>query len=518
MGEDVHDYPLDRKAVTVYDQHGAPINLGKGKIPLDLSLKDAFDTLQPGIARNFPAQEATFIPAAGMLGAHYMYTTALKWSLDTFNRINRPYYRESGTDELVGGMVMNETTFYYFLRQLSHTNLEHIKVELHQEDNWAMRGPHLYHAMGQAHKHNIFPLGLTSISPDAPVHNIRDRNTALDLYLAMEAFNEDRMVWLIAQSGGHQRFEELKATHPDFADAVAMLARPKFFDDTVYISSEVGAQHSCMFVELHDEVPAIIDDVVTGASLSKIGLAGVRSGAAFVFNPVMAKHIKDALDVSVEGLNYSSFMPLTLLHARHPQNAAFRQSITDYNDDLHLRSAYFAALHQTALGGRVLLKTLPKLNRILATAGDPLTDEPLTFGAIPGITLLPREAAGYFINIHFDEQIWEPAIGERMRSGMTAQQAMHEVLREEAKVLLTPINLKDRERRPMNVFRMNCHASFEDLTGIYARLRHLAEWYGLTPNATQRLAILPSGPTRPSASIVPDAAPVTAQAYTADIT
>lgn len=351
MGEDVHDYPLDRKAVTVYDEQGLPINLGKGKIPLDLSLKDAFDTLQPGMPRNFPQQDATFIPAAGMLGAHYMYVMALKWALDTFNRINRPYYRESGTDELVGGMVMNETTFYYFLRQLSHSNLEHIKVELHPDDNWAMRGPHLHRAMARAHDDNIFPLGLTSISPDAPVHNIRDRNTALDLYHAMHEFNEDRMVWLIAQSGGHVRFEELKATDPDFADAVALLSRPKCFDDTVYISSEVGAKRSCMFVELHDEIPSIIDDVVTGASLSKIGLAGVRSGAAFVFNPVMAKHIKDVLDVTVEGLNYSSFMPLTLLHSRHPKNAAFRQSIIDYNDDLYLRSAYFAALHQTSLGG-----------------------------------------------------------------------------------------------------------------------------------------------------------------------
>jgi hypothetical protein len=100
---------------------------------------------------------------------------------------------------------------------------------------------------------------------------------------------------------------------------------------------------------------------------------------------------------------------------------------------------------------------------------------------------------------------------------------MHDVLRDEAKILFTPINLKDRGRNPMNVFRMNCHASFDDLTGIYARLRHMAEMYGITPNATQRLAILPCAkPTRPglsqSASIVPDVAPETAQAYTADMT
>ncbi len=506
-GEGVHDYPLDRQHIIIPDGSGGLIDLGKGNKPLDLSMRDAFATLQPQVTRSMPPQEPAFIPAAGLTGAHYTYVSAMKWALDTFNRLNAPYYEEAKVSPLVGGMVMNETTFSYFVRHLRNTNLEYIQVEQHQDENWAMHPAGLANAMAKAHDDNIFPLGLTSISPDAPIHNIRDRPTTLGLYKALEQFNEERRMWLIQQSGGDTRFEALKASSPEFADAVAILVRPKIFDDPVYLSTEMGPEHTCLFAQLHDEVPAIVDDLVTGISLSKIGMAGARAGAMFVFNEALAKHVRETLDISVEGLNYSAFMPLTLLHAQHPKNAAFRQSIIDYGEDLYRRSAYFSALHQTALGKRIPLRTLSQLNRLFGTAKDPITGEALTFGAIPGVQLLERNAAGYFSNIHFDMRVWGKVLDAYHLPHDPS--GIHQLLSHELKILLTPIDLKDRDGKPMAVFRMNCHTSFDNLTGIYARLRHMAQRHDIKPASIRHFSMLQSKPTgmlplRPAPSIAAD--------------
>ncbi|MBY0427615.1 MAG: hypothetical protein K2Q32_00170, partial [Alphaproteobacteria bacterium] len=338
-----------------------------------------------------------------------------------------------------------------------------------------------------------------------PVHNIRERDTALGLYHALQKFNDERLAWLVAHSGGQDRFDALQKSNPDFADAIRILARPKVFDDLVYLPVEAGHKHTCLFTELHDVVPHIADDIVTGISLSKIGMAGLRSGAVFVFNKALAKRISKIFTLSVEGMNFSSFIPLTLLDKRHPNNAALRQSIMDYGDDLYVRSAYFSALFQGRTASRLLLKALPKLHRLLRSAVDPLTQQPLTLGAIPGVELLDRDAAGYFTNIHIDMKVWGKIIDTyfptRKADGMSDLTAIHTIVKDQTKILVMPIALHDRDGAAMAVSRMNCHTSFDNLTGVYARLRHMAESHGLMPASTQQLKMSPHhAPQRPIAA------------------
>ena len=126
---------------------------------------------------------------------------------------------------------------------------------------------------------------------------------------------------------------------------------------------------------------------------------------------------------------------------------------------------------------------------MLGSAVDPFTQQPLTFGAIPGITLLERDAAGYFSNLHFDLNIWGKVLDSYRLPRDPA--GMNQLLNNELKILLTPITLKDRNRKPLAVFRMNCHTPFENLTGVYARLRHMAVVHDITPASTRRLSSNP---------------------------
>lgn len=485
--EGIHEYPLHRTKVIVDG-----IDLGDGTRPLAISLRDAIETLQPHVKRQLPDVADYFTPTFGVLGAHDLYVRTMQWALDTFNRLNRDYYAEANIQPLIGGMITGETTFFLFPKQIGESNLEHLCVPQSPSTHWRVEAGPLRKTIQDAHAKGVLPLGFTSISPDAPIHNIRNRKTTLALYEAAQSMNNERLEWLIRQSGGRERYQGLLKTQPAFADAIRILSRPKIFDDLVYFPVEAGEKHTCLFAEIHDVHPDVMQDVVTGISLSKIGAAGLRAGAAFVYNDALARRIGKKFELTAEGALSSSIAALTTLHPKHPLNAALRKSIRQYCDDLYSRLAYFSVLFNGRDARRILVKAMPVIGRMLGQMKNPVTDDALSYGAIPGVAVLHRDAAGYFTNLDFDMAVWGPVLDKyfpnRAAEKMSDRDAMGQLFAKGLKIELMPIMVKDRWRRDKNVLRVNCHTRFENLTAVYARLRHLAEINGLMPANDNRYA------------------------------